>query len=44
MDAFPSAKHLCSLVSLTPTNNESTEKKNLISLLQLVKLQLSRLF
>ena len=27
MDAFPSAKHLCSWAGLTPTNNESAGKK-----------------
>ena len=27
MEAFPSAKHLCSWVGLTPTNNESAGKK-----------------
>ena len=27
MEAFPSAKHLCSWAGLTPTNNESTGKK-----------------
>lgn len=27
MDAFPSAKHLCSWAGLTPTNNESAVKK-----------------
>ena len=27
MEAFPSAKHLCSWAGLTPTNNESAEKK-----------------
>ncbi len=27
MDAFPSAKHLCSWAGLTPTNNKSAEKK-----------------
>ena len=29
MEAFPSAKHLCSWAGLTPTNNESAGKKNL---------------
>lgn len=28
MEAFPSAKHLCSWAGLTPTNNESAGKKN----------------
>lgn len=27
MDVFPSAKHLCSWAGLTPTNNESADKK-----------------
>ena len=27
MDVFPTAKHLCSWGGLTPTNNESAEKK-----------------
>lgn len=27
MDVFPTAKHLCSLAGLTPTNNESAGKK-----------------
>ncbi len=27
MEAFPSPKHLCSWVGLTPTNNESAGKK-----------------
>lgn len=27
MEAFPSAKHLCSWANLTPTNNESAGKK-----------------
>ena len=27
MEAFPSAKHLCSWAGLTPTNNESARKK-----------------
>ena len=27
MEAFPSAKHLCSWAGLTPTNNESAGKK-----------------
>jgi len=27
MDAFPTAKHLCSWAGLTPTNNESAGKK-----------------
>ncbi|MEG6568100.1 transposase [Thermoanaerobacterium saccharolyticum] len=27
MEAFPSAKHLCSWARLTPTNNKSTGKK-----------------
>ena len=27
MDVFPTAKHLCSWAGLTPTNNESAEKK-----------------
>nr|WP_311062246.1 transposase [Thermoanaerobacterium sp. CMT5567-10] len=27
MEAFPSAKHLCSWAGLTPTNNKSTGKK-----------------
>ncbi len=29
MEAFPSAKHLCSWAGLTPTNNESAGEKNL---------------
>ena len=29
MEAFPSAKHLCSWAGLTPTSNESAGKKNL---------------
>ena len=29
MEAFPSAKHLCSWAGLTPANNESAGKKNL---------------
>jgi len=28
MEAFPSAKHLCSWAGLTPINNESADKKN----------------
>ncbi|MFQ7354279.1 MAG: transposase [Coprococcus phoceensis] len=32
MEAFPSAKHLCSWAGLTPTNNESAGKKNLSGL------------
>ncbi len=29
MEAFPSAKHLCSWAGLTPTNNESAGKKKI---------------
>ncbi len=30
MEAFPSAKHLCSWAGLTPTNNESARKKKTV--------------